>query len=277
MTHARLCPNCRKLISDDESKCPYCGTTYPHFFLKHFFLKMLNSEGVISILIMINALMFGISVFIDYSQIGLDINPFNFLSPSNKALFFLGASGSIPVYNYGHWWSLLNANYLHGNLLHIIFNMIALNQVGTLIAKEFGAYRFWIIFTGSGVLGFLVSLLMNINFTIGASAAVSGLIGAGCYFGKSLGGEYGEYVYRQLSGWIIGLFLFGFLVKGINNWGHAGGILSGILIAWLVGYHVQSKYEKIHCFLAIMCIACTITSLLWGISSALYINYLYPS
>jgi len=270
MTHAKLCPKCRKLISNDESKCPYCGTTYPHFFLKQFFLKLCNSDDVISVLIMLNVLMFGISVCLDLSKIGLDINPLAFLSPGSEALFFLGASGSIPIYNYGHWWSLLTANYLHGGLLHIFFNMMALNQVGTLIAREFGAYRFWIIYTGSGVLGFLLSVIMNVTFTIGASAAICGLIGAGCYFGKSQGGEYGQAVYRDLSGWIIGLFLFGFLVSGINNWGHAGGLLSGILIAWLLGYDVQSKYQKRHRVFAIICILCTFLSLVWGLGFAVY-------
>jgi len=271
MTHAKLCPNCRKLISNDESKCPYCGTAYPHFFLMQFFLKLLNNNDVVSVLIMINVLFFGISICIDFSKVELNINPLAFLSPGNEALFLLGASGSIPIYNYGHWWSLLNANYLHGGLLHIIFNMMALNQIGTLIVREFGAYRFWIIYTGSGVLGFLLSLIMNVQFTIGASAAICGLIGAGCYFGKSQGGEYGQAVFRDLSGWIMGLFLIGFLVSGINNWGHAGGLLSGILIAWVLGYHVQSKYQKIHHIVAIIFITCTALSLLWGIVFALYI------
>jgi rhomboid protease GluP len=272
MTTARLCPNCRKLISNDESKCPFCGTRYPHFFLKGFLLKLFNIDDVITSLIMINVLMFGISIFINYSEIRLDINPLSFLSPGSQSLFFLGATGTIPFYNYGHWWSLLTANYLHGGLLHIIFNMIALNQVGTLITKVFGAHRFWIIYTGSGVLGFLLSVMMNIQFTIGASAAVCGLIGAGCYFGKSQGGEYGHFIYQRLSGWIISLFLFGFLVNGINNWGHAGGLFGGILIAWLVGYDVQSKYQKIHRVFAIACIAATSMALLWGIGFALYLK-----
>jgi rhomboid protease GluP len=275
MTHARLCPNCRKLISNDESKCPYCGTSYPHFFLKRFLLKLVNIDDAITTIIMINVVMFGISIFINYSDIRLNINPLDFLAPGSKSLFFLGATGTVPIYNYGHWWTLLTANYLHGGLLHIIFNMIALNQVGTLIAKVFGVYRFWIIYTVSGVLGYFLSVIMNIQFTIGASAAVCGLIGAGCYFGKSQGGEYGHFIYHRLSGWIISLFLFGFLVNGINNWGHAGGLLGGILIAWLVGYDVQSKYQNIHRTFAIICIFSTALALLWGIGFAFYLKMIY--
>jgi len=272
MIRARMCPNCQKLISNDESKCPYCGTTYPNFFLKHFFVKLFNSDEVISLLIMINVLMFGISICVDFSKTQMDLNPFVFLSPGNEALFLLGASGSIPIYHYGNWWSLLTANYLHGGLLHILFNMLALNQVGRLIAREFGSSRFWIIYTLSGVLGFLLSVIMDVKFTIGASAAVCGLIGAGCYFGKSQGGEYGQAVYRDLSGWIISLFLFGFLFNGINNWGHAGGLLSGIVIAWLLGYKVQSRFIIIHQIVAVLCIACTVLSLLWGIGLSFYVR-----
>jgi len=261
--HAKLCPNCRKLISADEKKCPYCDIAYPHFWLKQFFVKIFKNEGVLSFLIFINIFMFSVSLLFDITKVTFDINPLQFLSPSNEALFWLGATGSFPIDSYNHWWSLITANYLHGGLLHLLLNMLALNQIGSLIVREFGAVRFWIIYTISGFMGFLLSWYMGVDFTIGASASICGLIGAGLYFGKSQGGAYGNNVYRNISGWIISLFLFGFIVPGINNWAHAGGLIGGIMFAYLLGYDIQPKYKKIHYTLSIICISLTLFCLIW--------------
>ena len=65
--------------------------------------------------------------------------------------------------------------------------------------------------TFSGVFGFFVSYLAGVTFTIGASAAVCGLIGAALYFGKSRGGIYGQTIYRQIGGWAIGIFSYNFV------------------------------------------------------------------
>jgi rhomboid protease GluP len=269
-THAKLCPKCRKLISTDEKKCPFCGTLYPHSLLMQFVVKLFQKEGVLLMLILINAFMFSASVLFSLSTVRLDVNPLVFLAPDNETLFWLGATGAFPINNYNHWWSIISANYLHGGLLHFLLNMLALNQIGKLIVTEFGPYRFWFIYTVSGITGFVVSWLMNIDYTIGASAAICGLIGAGLYFGKTQGGDYANAVYRHISGWVISLFLFGFLVPGINNWAHAGGLFSGILLAYLMGYDIQPKYKMVHRLLAYLCILTTVLCLAWTLGLSVY-------
>jgi len=273
-TNAQLCPNCRKLISADEKKCPFCGTVYPHFFMMQMIVKLFKNDGILTLLTLINVFMFCASVLLSFSTVRLDINPLVFLSPDNKTLFWLGATGTYPIDNFNHWWSIVTASYLHGGLLHVVLNMIALNQIGKLIVAEFGTYRFWIIYTVSGVLGFSISWLIGINFTIGASAAICGLIGAGLYFGKSQGGDYANAVYRHISGWVIGLFMVGFLVPGINNWAHAGGLFGGILFAYLLGYDIHPKLNKVHKLLAIFCILTTVLCLAWTLGLSVYVTML---
>jgi rhomboid protease GluP len=141
---------------------------------------------------------------------GLSTNPFTFLSPSSNALILLGSTGTIPIDQMHRWWTLISANYLHGSILHILFNMIALYQIGPLVLREYGAGRLISLYTLGGVIGFLVSYLVGIRFTLGASAAVCSLIGASLYYGKSRGGSYGQAVYKQISGWVLGLFLLVF-------------------------------------------------------------------
>jgi rhomboid protease GluP len=197
------------------------------------------------------------------------MNPFYFLSPDNKSLFFLGATGAIPVLTFGRWWSLVTANFLHGSILHIVFNMIALKQLAPLVLTEYGTHRMIVIYLVSGVLGFLLSCLAGVSFTIGASASVCGLMGAILYFGKSRGGVYGQAVYGQIGGWVISLFVFGFIVPGINNWGHGGGLLAGILLGYLLGYKGRRPETQTHKVFAIICVLVTAAFLIWAVLSTM--------
>lgn len=267
-----LCPRCRKLISSDEPVCPYCGLARPAA-RKFLFLSKLTgaSVDITLIIIYINAGLFFLSVMFSFSRMTLAANPFLFLSPSQEGLFLLGATGTIPIDGFGRWWTLISASYLHGGLLHIIFNMMALYQLGPFISREFGFNRFIIIYTITGVAGFYLSYLANIPFTIGASASICGLIGAILYYGKSRGGFYGEAIYRQAMGWVVGLIIFGLLVPGINNWAHGGGVISGILLGRLVGYGEWKEETMIHQALAAGCIIITGFTLSWVVIQAAYV------
>jgi len=271
-----LCPNCSKLISADEQVCPHCGVLRPGAWWKNIPLTrtFLSGEQVIRTLIYVNAAMYLISLVFNPSNMGLSANPFRFLSPSSRALLVLGSTGTVPIDQWHRWWTLISANYLHGGILHILFNMMALHQIGPLVLREYGANRLIIIYTFGGVIGFFVSYLAGVRFTLGASAAVCSLIGASLYYGKSRGGTYGHAIYRQISGWVLGLFLFGFLVPGINNWGHGGGIGAGIILGLLLGYQERIGENLLHKILAAICVILTIVILLWATTSSFYYRLL---
>ena len=273
--NSMLCPSCRKLISSDEPVCPYCGLSKPGSRLKNLFFNRFSAASidVVKILIYVNITFFVVSIFLNPSGLGLSANPLNFLSPSDKSLFLLGATGTMPINFYGRWWTLVSASFLHGGILHIFFNMAALGQLGPFVLREFGFNRFFIIYSVTGVAGFFMSYLAGIPFTIGASASICGLIGAILYYGKSRGGSYGEVIYRQAMGWVVGLVLFGLLVPGINNWAHGGGIVSGVLFAFLTGYHEKKSETFLHQVLAIGCIVLTTVILLWAILQAVYYSF----
>jgi len=73
----------------------------------------------------------------------------------------------MPIDMYHRWWTVISANYLHGSLLHILFNMVAVRQLGALIVQEYGVYRTFSIYTISGVGGYLFSYLAGVPFTVG--------------------------------------------------------------------------------------------------------------
>ena len=72
-----------------------------------------------------------------------------------------GASGAIPVFGYGRWWTILSAGWLHGGALHILFNMMWVRQIGPAVADIYGAGRMVIIYTVSCATGFLLSSFMG--------------------------------------------------------------------------------------------------------------------
>lgn len=271
-----LCPNCRKLISRDVGLCPYCSIANPGSKWKNsiFFRGFGQADLLIRALVWTNIGMFVLSLLFNPSLSSLSLNPFAFLSPDNRSLYFLGATGTIPVFSYGRVWTLVAANFLHGSILHIVFNMIALKQLAPLVVQEYGTHRMMVIYLASGVFGFFVSCLAGVSFTIGASAAVCGLMGSVLYFGKSRGGVYGQAVYSQIGGWAVTLFVFGFLVPGINNWGHGGGILAGIILGFLLGYEGKVAEKTMHRILAAFCMLLTVIVLLWAIASTLFAHLL---
>ena len=270
-----LCPQCNKLISSDEPTCPYCGLSTPGSWWRNNALVRvyLQPDHIIKSIIFTNIILFAISTILSPTTLNLSMNPFTLFSPSNRILLFLGATGTIPINQYHRWWTLISASYLHGGILHILFNMLVLRQIAPLILHEYGFNRSIILYTLGGVIGFYVSYLAGIPFTIGASASLFALIGSILYYGKSRGGTYGQVIFKQIAGWVIGLFLFGFLIPGINNWAHGGGIAGGILLGFLLGYNERKKETYFHKILALSCIVSTILILIWAIASTFYYRF----
>lgn len=274
-----LCPNCRKLISSNEPVCPYCGLNRPGMHNTAGFIRNLFfTFEPVKVIIYANILFYVFALLLNPRAIlSGRIGVFNFLSPSNDSLLLLGATGTIPVFQFHHFWSLISASFLHGSILHIIFNMMALAQLGPFILREFGTYRFLDIYILSGIAGFIVSLIFGVPFTIGASAGICGLIGAIIYYGKSRGGYYGEAIYKQAIGWVAGLIIFGILISGINNWAHGGGLLAGIALAFLMGYNDKKQETAWHRHLATASVLITAGVLIWAVIYSLLYKLSSPA
>lgn len=270
--NAILCPTCKKLIGADEAYCPFCTTPRPGAWLRNNpATRGFDDAGrLVRTIIYVNIGMFALSVLINPWSTDLSFNPFTFFSPDMDSLLLLGATGTIPIDRFQRWWSLISANYLHGGILHLAFNMMAFRQLSPVVIREYGGHRAFAVYTLSGIAGFWASYLAGIRFTIGASAAVCGLMGALLYFGKSRGGAYGQTVYKQVCGWAVTLFVFGFLVPGINNWGHAGGLAGGILAGFVLGYRDRKADHVFHTMLAFGSAALTVAVLAWAVVTGIW-------
>ena len=187
---AILCPNCKSLISVDASHCPYCGVTRPGSWWKNnpWTRGIRDSDQLLKAIIYTNIGLYVLSLLLNIRGTSVAPNPFALLSPDSGSLLLLGAAGTYPITQFDRWWTLLSANYLHGSILHILFNMFALRYLGLLVIEEYGMYRMFIIYTLGGIVGFSVSYLAGIPLTIGASAAVFSLMDNGRRNGKAVSG-----------------------------------------------------------------------------------------
>ena len=264
-SRAMLCPRCRQLIGSEETACSWCGASRanPWWKAMAWTRGSLRDDRLVQSIIILNMIFYIFSLILTRHH-SLTLNPLGFLAPGQTSLLLLGATGTIPVDEYGRFWTFLSANYLHGGILHIVFNLMAFRQIAPWVSQEYGDCRMFTIYTIGGIGGYILSYLAGIPFTIGASAAICALIGSLLYYGKSRGGTYGAMVYREVGGWVVSLFLFGFIVPGINNWAHSGGIISGILLGMLLGYGEKRRETPLHRLLAIACGVATIGCLAWA-------------
>lgn len=249
---AILCPRCRRLVGSEEAVCSWCGTARnAHWWqFLNWSRGAVDGDWPVKALITANVLYFAVSLLLSSGG--------RFLSPGQGSLLLLGATGTYPIDHFGRFWTVISATYLHGGIIHLIFNLMALNQIAPMAAGEYGSSRMFTIYTLGGVIGYVVSYFAGVSFTIGASAALCSLIGALLYYGKSRGGAYGSSVYRDVSGWVISLFIFGLIFPGINNWAHGGGILGGIIVGALVGYNERRRENSFDRAMALLCAVVTV-------------------
>jgi rhomboid protease GluP len=273
---AIMCPRCRRLIGSDETVCSWCGASRANPFWKAvaWTRGTLGNDWLMQSIFIVNIAFYVYSLALTRHH-SFTMNPFGLLAPGQTSLLLLGATGTIPVDEYGRFWTLLSANYLHGGIMHIAFNLMAFRQIAPWVSREYGDSRMFTIYTIGGVGGYIVSYLAGIPLTIGASAALCALIGSLLYYGKSRGGTYGGMVYREVGSWVISIFLFGFFVPGINNWAHGGGLISGILLGMLLGYGEKRRETHLHRLIAISCGIATVACLAWAAVSATAIRFIH--
>jgi rhomboid protease GluP len=138
----------------------------------------------------------------------------------------------------GQLWRLLTPALLHGSPTHIFFNMYALYSFGTSLERYFGRGRFFLLYVLGAFTGNVASFLFSSGYSVGASTAIFGLIGAEGIFlyqnRKLLAGRFRSAIGNVIFIIAINLFLVGSL-PGIDNWGHIGGLLGGLIFAWFAG------------------------------------------
>jgi rhomboid protease GluP len=244
-----VCASCGTLVGVNDERCYTCGRRNPGLWGYGPMLRRLGNDfgfvqlviygcGALYLAMLLVSLMAGHDVMGGGSPLGI-------LSPAGRVSLLFGASGAWPVFQLGMWWTVLSAGWLHGSILHILFNMMWVRQLAPATAEMYGAGRMVIIYTVSAITGFAASsvagLLLGPGFpipflrgawlTVGASAPIFGLLGALVYYGRRAGSSM---VGAQALQFALILGLFGFIMPGIDNYAHAGGFAGGYAMSrWL--------------------------------------------
>ena len=173
----------------------------------------------------------------------LGINNGNFLTFSATSLAIFGGNNLLLVQN-GEVWRLLTSAFLHVGLIHLVVNMYSLAIIGTQVETFIGKWKFLFIYFISAISGNLLSLVFSQAnvVSVGASGALFGLMGALLYFGYHYRLYLSEAIRNQIIPIILINLLIGFIVPGIDNVAHIGGLIGGYLASMAFG--IENKSER---------------------------------
>ena len=179
------------------------------------------------------------------------INVFMFLFPlinGNSEEFYNLFASYGPFVKMGDYYRLISAAFMHANIAHLIFNMYALWIIGMQLESFIGKWRYLVVYLFSAISGSLLSVIVTPDaVSVGASGAIFGLLGALLYFGYHYRVYLGTVIKSQIIPLIVINLLLGFMVPGIDNAAHIGGLIGGALMMIGVGVkYKSSNFERIN-------------------------------
>jgi rhomboid protease GluP len=237
MDQRRMCPHCRAFITNKDRTCPYCNEPVG--------ARAIDRRNP-------SAILGGIIPHARFNTVVILVVNFGLFLAT--ALYSMGAGNGDALWNIdvgtlvafgakynaglaaGQWWRLVTAGFLHGGLLHILMNSWVLFDLGAQVEEIYGAGRMLVIYFVSSVFGFYVSAVWSPAPSVGASAALMGLIGAMIALGVRHRNPLGSAIRATYIRWAIYIILFG-LLPGlrVDNAAHIGGLAAGFGIAYLAG------------------------------------------
>lgn len=282
-----VCRACGRLVGVTDATCYECGARNPALWGYAPALRRLGEDlGFTKVVMGACVLLYAASLLLDPSGIRMS-GFFSFLSPSPQSVFVLGSSGAVPVFQYGRWWTVLSAGWLHGGILHIFFNLYWVRLLAPPVARLHGPGRMVIVYVVGSTVGFVLSscaiLIINLVYsffpmggsalarlmgagqsTLGASAALMGLLGAMVHYGRRSGSsEIGRWAW----GYAIFFFVFGLVLQGVDNWAHLGGFLGGYVASVLLD---PLKPERLnHLATALVLLAASAAAIVVSVITAL--------
>ena len=237
MDSRRMCPHCRAFITAKDRTCPYCNEP-----VGARAIDRRNPSDILG----------GLIPHARFTTIVILLVNFGLFLAT--ALYSMGAGNGDALWNIdvgtlvafgakynaglaaGQWWRLVTAGFLHGGLLHILMNSWVLFDLGAQVEEIYGASRMLVVYFVSTVVGFYVSAVWSPAPSVGASAALMGLIGAMIALGVHHRNPLGSSIRATYIRWAIYIILFG-LLPGlhVDNAAHIGGLAAGFGIAYLAG------------------------------------------
>lgn len=256
---SRVCPHCGKLNSAEDDSCFYCKKRFPgpvQASLGSFWGDFSADGAPGTKLVALICLVVYALLMVTDGPFKLDLSVVGRFKLSSLLRFGVLFADLV----YAEPWRLLSAVFLHLGLFHIVMNLFALVGLGREVERRYGTPRFVVLFTVTGVLGFVASQWWYERLygasppTAGASGAIFGLLGA------EIGGLWGQRDprwKRQLVNYLLGALIWNFVMP-MNTAAHLGGFFVGVLLARL--YEAQKRPERLALPLRIVGVICLLAS-----------------
>jgi len=227
-----MCPHCRAFITTDDRVCPYCNEKVGARAVDRRsdspilgFIPAVRFNTIVILLIN-----FGLYVATTIYSMRLAGGEAT-MNIDGRVLYAFGAKVGLADMH-GEWWRLVTAGFLHGGLLHILMNSWVLFDLGAQVEELYGASRMWVIYFVSSVAGFLLSAWWSPAISIGASAALCGLIGAMIALGVTQRHPMAQAIRSVYIRWAVYLLVFS-LLPGVDMMAHVGGGLAGFALGYI--------------------------------------------
>lgn len=253
---SKICAECGGLNSRDSETCYRCGSPFP---------------GAVSALA--NGTLervFGRELPMSKFFVGLCSIVFALILLDSREVQLLGSTLKWPLLRWGavapqlverEPWRLLSATFIHFGVLHIVFNMLALIDLGKLLERQLGSTRFCLVVVGTALSGFAVShvwygYVLQVNtLTGGASGGIFGLSGA------LIGSLYArrDPAWKQVTLRFALYSALYFVMLPVNNAAHAGGFVLGLPLGYL--FHKERRPANHNLLFRWLAAACIVLSL----------------
>ncbi len=158
-------------------------------------------------------------------------------SKDPEVLLNFGASYG-PYFRRGEYWRAVMPMFLHIGIWHLLINGYALFLLGRILERVHGYGRFSLIYVGCGIGGSLLSLTLSDHIAAGASGAIFGIAGAmvatAFLHRESVSPRWARAFGVGIIPFIILNLILGYSIPGIDNWGHLGGLGTGLVLGALI-------------------------------------------
>lgn len=194
-------------------------------------------------------------------------------SENTNVLMKMGAMSNFAVVVGQQWWRLFTAQFLHIGVMHLVSNAVIIYYMGLYMEPLMGHWRFLATYLLAGIGGNLLSLAFGSDrgLSAGASTALFGLFGAMTAIGlRNMRNPMISYLGRQAFVLALINLALDLFVPGIDIWGHLGGLISGFLLAIIMGDHIMKTYNPKW---RVLTGAVLIVYVVWTVRTGMVINF----
>lgn len=222
----KVCPECGQVQDRHERRCVRCGARLG----ARIWQAAARLGLVVPTAVSVSTLL-GMLIAIAHVRLMLSRPGTGYLSVDSDELIYLGAY-YLPAIRAGQVFRHATAIFLHIGLVHLVFNLVALAQIGPAIEQTFGRARMLFVFMLTGIVGFAACQALDmVALSAGASGAIMGLTGAAAGWGQRDGTSVGRAIRNQMLKWAAYTMIFGLVIRA-NNTAHAAGFISGALLGF---------------------------------------------